>query len=90
MTLHGLSPEERRWLERKAKFLGGLEPALRFLLRQGLLCDLTIQRWEVDRKGGAATVRRGRAASRCQPGRGRRGSMTADTTSKRRGKGTTR
>lgn len=54
--LQGLSPEERAWLARKAKFLGGLAPALRFLLRQGLMCYLEIERWEDERRG----ARRGR------------------------------
>lgn len=51
--LHGLSPEERRWLERKVRQLGGLEPALRLLLRQGRVCDLTLREWEEETRGGA-------------------------------------
>jgi hypothetical protein len=73
--LRGLSPEERRWLARKARLLGGLEPALRFLLRQGLLCDLTIQRWEADHEGGAPPQRQGREVHRRDPKRARRSSV---------------
>ena len=37
--LTGLSPTEHAWLTRKAAYLGGLQAALRFLLRQGLMCE---------------------------------------------------
>lgn len=51
--LRGLSPEESKWLERKARHLHGLDAALRFLLRQGLLCDFVIQDREQKRTGAA-------------------------------------
>ena len=35
--LRGLTAEESEWLARKATRLGGLDMALRFLLREGLL-----------------------------------------------------
>lgn len=63
--LAGLTPEERAWLARKARALGGLEPALRFLVRQGLLCYVVVQRWESEQGGAAARGRRrGRRAKR--------------------------
>jgi hypothetical protein len=57
MTLHGLLPEERRWLARKARLLGGLEPALRLLLRNGRLCDLALREWELETRCDAPSAR---------------------------------
>jgi len=49
--LQGLSPEEAEWLTRKAERLGGLDMALRFVLREGLLGFLWIDDRERRRTG---------------------------------------
>ena len=67
----GLSPEESEWIERKAGHVGGIDAALRFLVRQGLMAFLVIEdkeRHAGTSSAGDAYARELRQAARPAPG----------------------